>query len=173
MIQCQTEEFLDLTGKDDHRDPGRKADRHGEGDELDEGAEPEEADSGQHQTRQESCEDKPVHPVQGDSAGNQDDEGTSRATDLESRTAQERDQEATDDCRIETLGRGRPRSNGDRHRQRQRDDGNGQTGNGIRPQLGQPIAFAQDRDEFRGEEFGKAGCLALSGGLVFHLRPHL
>ena len=173
MLQRQPEQLPELTGEDDHRNARREPDGHRKGNELDEGAEPQEPDSGQHQPRQERREDQPVHAVERDGAGHQNDEGAGRTADLEARAAEEGDEEPAHDCGVEALSRSCARCNGDGHGQRQRDDGDGQSGDGVRAQLCQSVAFAQDRDEFRGEEFGEARSVTLSGGLVFHLRPHL
>ena len=151
MVQRQPEELLDLTGEDDDRDPGRETDRHRKGDELDEGAQAQEPGCGQHQTRQKGREDQPIHSVQRDSAGDQHDEGAGRAADLEARAAEHGDEEAAHDCGVEPLRRCRARRDGDGHRKRQRHDGDCQPRNRVRAQLRQPVALAQDRQEFRGE----------------------
>jgi hypothetical protein len=48
MLKRKSEQFLDLTGEDDHGDTSGETDRHGKGDELDEGPKAEEAYGGEH-----------------------------------------------------------------------------------------------------------------------------
>ena len=100
---------------------------------------------------------KPSIAVPLDRRRDEDDEGAGRAADLEPAAAKRRDQEAADDRRIEAaFGRDAGRD-GDCHRKRQCHDRDGEPGEGVGPELGEVVAFAQDGDELRREELNKAG----------------
>ena len=92
---------------------------------------------------EEGGENHPFDAVDGDRRCDEHDERAGRAADLEPAAAEKRHQEAADDGRDDPPVGRHAACDRDRHRQRQRDDGNGQTGNGIRPQLGQKMASSR------------------------------
>ena len=153
--QRQAEQIVQLAGEDDDGDGRGEADRHRIGDELDVGAEPQEAGRSKDHARQEGREDQPVDAVAGDRRGDEHDEGAGRTADLEAAAAQQRDQEAADDGRVEPALRRDARGDGDRHRQRQRDDGDRQPGNGVGAQMLEPVALAKHGHELWREKLGE------------------
>ena len=169
VVQRQAEQVLDLTGEDDHGDAGGEADRHRKGDELDEGAEAKKARRNEQQTGQEGRQDQPVDAVLRHGRRHQHDERPGRPADLEPRAAERGDEKPAEDRGVEPLGRRRAGRDGDGHRQRQRDDGDGQPGDRVRPEMRQAIALAKDRDEFRGVELGEARRRAAPEWRGFHL----
>ena len=70
---------------------------------------------------------------------------------------QQRHQEAADDGGEKPAVRRHAGGDRDGHRQRQRHDGDGQSRDGIGAEIQEPIALAQDGDEFRSEKLRKGG----------------
>ena len=124
---------------------------------LDVGAETQKAEGDQDRSGDHRREDEAVVAVPLQGRGDEDDKGRRRAADLEAAAAQQRDQKAADDRRIETAVRRRAASDGDGHGEGQGDDGDREPGEGISPELGEVVAFAQDRYQLRREELNEAG----------------
>ena len=119
--------------------------------------EPQEPDREQDQPGHHRREDQPVHPVLLDRRRHQHDEGAGRPADLEAAAAKRRHEEAADDRRVKAPVRRDAGGDRDRHRQRQGDDGDRQPGDGVGPEIQEPVALAQDGDELRSEELGEGG----------------
>ena len=98
--------------------------------------------------------------------GDQHDEGSRRAADLEAAAAEQRDEEAADNCSVQPTVGGNTRGDRDGHRQWQGDDGYGQARYGVGPKLDETIAFAECNQALGGEFFYKPGLVRhkLAGG---------
>src|SRR5262245_17527582 len=92
-----------------------------------------------------------------DNGGDQHDEGAGRSADLEAAATERGDEKSADNGGEESRGGRQTGTDGDRHGERKRDDGDGQAGNSVGTQVGQPIARAQLRRELRCEELGEGG----------------
>ena len=151
----EAQQILQLAGENDDRNSGREANDDRQRDVLDIGAEPQEADRDHHRAGHQRRQHQAVVAVPLDDIRDQDDEGAGRSADLKPAAAQGGDKEAADDRGVQSSVRRQSRADGDGHRERQRHDGDGQSGDGVGAERAPAVAFAQDGDELRREQFGE------------------
>ncbi len=151
LRRLQPEKILDLAREDDDGDAGGEAGDqrlrqvfHQRADAQQAGHHQDDAghQRGQHQSIVAMADDDRVHDR---------DEGAGRPADLETRSAQGRDQEAGDDGGDQARAGIGAAGHGQGHRQGQRDDGDGEAGDAVRAQVVRSVTFAQHRHQLRME----------------------
>jgi hypothetical protein len=152
---AKAEKIADLTGGDDHCDPSGETGDHRHRHIAHQPADTRVAGDDQDHTRHQGREQKTVKAVQGNDAGDDDDEGACGPSDLDTRATQRGNQESSDDRRHQSLARARSAGDAERHGERQSDDRDGEAGERVGAQIGAAVSLAKYSDEFRSETFGK------------------
>ena len=131
----QTEEVLHLLHADHHGDAVREADHDRYGNEFDEAAELEEPHQEEDDARAEGGKHQVREPVLGDDPVDDDDEGAGRAADLNTATAEKRNEKTGDDGGVEPRFRRNPGGDAEGHRQGERHHADREAGRDVAGEL--------------------------------------
>ena len=137
------ESGVELGAADDERDAGREADDHRVRDEADILAEAQGAEGEEHHACHQRREGEAEVAVGDDRGGADADEGAGRAGDLHAGAAEQGDDDAADDGRVEPLFRADPGGDRQAHREGEGDHADEQAGREVGQEVGTPIARFQ------------------------------
>ena len=150
-VDAQAEEIADLRAGNEDRDAVGETDDDRTRNEAHGRSQAGRAQHDEHHAGHQRADEQPLDPVARDDAGDDDDEGARRTANLQARAAQERDDAAGHDGRIDAGLRGQSRRDGEGQRQGQRDEAHRDAGRDVGDGLGAVVVMQRRQD------FGAAG----------------
>ena len=143
-VGAKPEKVFDLRARNQHADAVGKSNHDRSRNELHRGAHSGRAQHDEQDARHHGAHEQPVEAVGRHDARDDDHEGTGRAADLESRSAERGDEKAGDDGAVDSRLRLDARRDGECHRQRQRDEPDGDARDDVGNEGAARVAFEED-----------------------------
>ena len=168
--KSKAEEVRHLAKRNNNSDTRRKSDRHRIRDELDNRTKLCKTENDEEDTGQKRCRSKAIVTVLAYNAIDNHDESARGAANLEAGTAQQRDDEASDNGGVKALFRTHARSDSKRNRQGESQNANNQTRHQVASEILAGVAALQGADDFRGDCRNDACQILLDGFLGVNIR---